>query len=99
MTQNELKDLEAALFETFKLSFELSRRFKEYKVEIEGRDCVLYAKMKDLILEVMYKNNSINMTDIPFLPYSLVKTFRLEVLDTMHSQFLDAASAHRLLHG
>jgi hypothetical protein len=40
--------------------------------------------MKDLILEVMYKHKSINQTDIPFLAYSLVKTFRLNVLATMH---------------
>jgi hypothetical protein len=68
--------LEKELLLTFNQQFEIQKFFFKYKTKIEGRDCVLYTKVKDVILEKLYKLKLINQVDAPFISYSLVRTLR-----------------------
>jgi hypothetical protein len=55
---------------------------------------VLYTKVKDVILEKLYKLKLINIVDVPFISYSLVKSLRQDIHQQMYFTFLDAALAH-----
>lgn len=94
MTQPELGMLEKELLLTFNQQFEIQKFFQIYKTKIEGRDCVLYTKVKDVILEKLYKLKLINIVDVPFISYSLVKSLRQDIHQQMYFTFLDAALAH-----
>jgi hypothetical protein len=59
MTSFELSSLERELCKVFQQPIEL-KNFNKLKVKINGKECVLYARIKDLVLEQLYATKKIN---------------------------------------
>jgi hypothetical protein len=56
MTEFELAFLEKELGQ----NLELRSKFHSNKTKINGKDCVLYARIKDIILEQLYASGKID---------------------------------------
>ena len=72
MTEEELAQYNKLIQNLFSHNFDLKAKFGQLKVRIDGRNVVMYSKVKKYVLREMMKAGKIDTKHIPFLNYSQV---------------------------
>ena len=72
MTESEIAQLNALLLTLFKHDFGLQNKFAQLKVSIDGKQVVLYYRVKKFVFKEMLLMKRIDTSHIPFLNYASV---------------------------
>jgi hypothetical protein len=83
MTLPELMVLEKELRSIFHFEVKICEKFGKLKTKIDGRDFVLYQRIKDTIDKQLRFLDMINLDETPFIPFSTASLIKRGITSTL----------------